>query len=894
MRQSVSLLVSALAMSLVGLSLGALRPRPAEAAGLPSVLAEWPTNKFAVKPATITPGEFEIIGGFDGNGRTNFGHIDWSSWTNTEASGSGAYWLTSPSGQPAREDAVSVGASAPSGGHFTRLTLHYTDRGVARTDTLALRRNAISWYWQQITQPTGPCVDQVSMGLLIAKGCLVAGSNGVYTVSGALRINGIDFKPSSGGTLTLDSKRRHLLAAGAGTVYVGAAAVSGWSSGLDLALDTLPLRLGAGGGIVQQKVGPRTRKFFGFPLSSELDVSFGPDATATLNATLDLSVLGDGVQASLTVQTSNEKGLVSARGSVGRGSKFGGSGQLCSATKPAPLGFDCVATSSGGQTLFRLKPSDGQVVRLLGKVPVEDLTLTYRSEGSEWDLEGTVSLGQLFPSHGSWPSLIIGAGVQTSPFAFNYIKGGFSDFDLPLPFPPATDLTKFALAVRIHPHFQLAGQVGLAVGKEIDHTRLLGIDGDFTLELPGDGFKLDVDGTVQLLDKLQLAHGYVKVETKAGGWNIGFGGNVGFSFGPASINGSVNGSIAPPHFQALGDVSANVFGQGVSGHGVLSDAGVGACGTFQVAWFSGEVGFKHFWNTGDTDFNGCDFGGLYTVGHAADVSGAPTSVTLRPGLAQAEIAAVGVSAAPMVTLVGPQGETFSTPPVTDRISQLSSGQGLAVAVTSSRTTYFIIKRPTAGSWRLVPASGSAPLARVELADPLRPYAVTSRVSGTGRQRRLTWRFPSQRGESVELEQTGGTDRSILTTTRPTGSTTFPIAAGPGGRRHVVALISIDGFLRQRVTVASFRAPKPSRPRVKRASYAIRPGRLIISWRPVRAASFYDITVRIRRGALRFELVGPRRSLVARVGSRAYVRAVTVTSVVDGITGPPVRAKRVRA
>lgn len=734
----------------------------------------------------------------------------------------------------------------------------------------------------------GPCTasSDITLGQVVARGCFGPVSGHRATASGPVRVNGIDFSPRGGGHVTVDTAARTLIVSGDGTIAVGGVTVSGWTGDTTFALDQLPLRIDSGAGTAL--IG--TRRFYGFALSSRLDVSFGPEQSSTLNGVLDLSALGDGVTASLKVTANNEKGLVSAQAMVGRGADFGSGGQLCKATAPPPLGFACAGpfTNSVGREHFQLVPSDGQVVRLLGVIPVENVTLTYMPDGHEWDLAGTVALAQMF-GHEGLPSLILGAGVRTDPVGFGFFQAGFADVQIPLPFPPETELTKLALSVRIQPHVQLTGAVGLEVGTEVSGRRPVGIDGDLALSFSDGGFKVDVHGTVNVLDQIQLGQGYVTVSTSGGAWNIAFGGNIGYSLGPASLDARVNGAIAPPHFQLTGDGSASVFGQGVSAHAVLSDAGIGACGTIHIAFYSGDVGFKYlFGQDGQPTFDGCDFSGLYTATGATSATVASgTPIRLPPRLAREEIAVTGATGSPQVTLNGPDGVALATPSAADRI--VSSPGGIALAATSARTTYFVLDHPPAGVWRVISTAGTPAITRIARADPIRPLRIRARVLGRGSVRRLVWRLTPQPGETVTFEQPSGR-RPIVTTGRAAGQIRFTVGPGPAGLRRIRAVVAIDGFPHQVVVAGRFRAPAPFAPRVRQVRAVVRRGGLTVGWGGVGRADLYDVTVRLNGTALRFTLPGRQHRLTVALPVRAHVRVVTVTPVAGGVRGRPALAR----
>jgi hypothetical protein len=93
-------------------------------------------SSFAVRPAQViyTGDGSGVLGGFTGKGPLrHFGQLRWSSWTNSQARGSGAVWLDDCTPNCAQGTfhpyAVQIRAFGAHSGHFTRLTLHYTYKG---------------------------------------------------------------------------------------------------------------------------------------------------------------------------------------------------------------------------------------------------------------------------------------------------------------------------------------------------------------------------------------------------------------------------------------------------------------------------------------------------------------------------------------------------------------------------------------------------------------------------------------------------------------------------------------------------------------------------------------------------------------------------------------------
>lgn len=131
-------------------------PAPATSqTGLPKLLgSSGRTDKLLVRPASIiyTGDGSGILGGFDGSGHSGrFGHLHWSSWTTSQALGSGAVWLDDCTpdcaGGTFHAVRVELRAFRPSGPVFTRLTLTYTYQGKHYVDRRTLARRGAFWVY---------------------------------------------------------------------------------------------------------------------------------------------------------------------------------------------------------------------------------------------------------------------------------------------------------------------------------------------------------------------------------------------------------------------------------------------------------------------------------------------------------------------------------------------------------------------------------------------------------------------------------------------------------------------------------------------------------------------------------------------------------------------------
>ena len=130
-----------------------LVPLPLAATPLPTLLANGPHGLYTwqVRPGHIvyTGDGSGVLGGFGGTGAGHPGRLQWTSWTRTQASGSGAVWLDDCTPDCAEgtfaPHKVEVKAFRPVNNHFTRLTLRYSLHGKHYIDRRGIRRIGGSW-----------------------------------------------------------------------------------------------------------------------------------------------------------------------------------------------------------------------------------------------------------------------------------------------------------------------------------------------------------------------------------------------------------------------------------------------------------------------------------------------------------------------------------------------------------------------------------------------------------------------------------------------------------------------------------------------------------------------------------------------------------------------------
>jgi hypothetical protein len=769
---------------------------------------------------------------------------------------------------------------------------------------------------------------ELTFGDVDAVGCFLKNKDGnTYRSTGDATVNGIGLSPAHGG-ITVNPGKKLITERGNGLLKIGGVLPLPWVGLLNWHLDG-EVELGKS---VNLPLG-------GFHVVGELKAQ-PVEGEMEITGSASMNVVGDPIEATVVMTTSNDEGIAAAEIGVGpadaeplepttlqfcdprdktqpegfkcvkeptsdfksytfrlvpKGGVPDSNAHLlpiCAMSDPAPVGYKCeeVTEANGKTKRAHLVPLDPGVVKLGGVIPVEALDFGLErhlnpdgSTGYTWSGSAEIALGDVFPGAGSDATLDLNATIETNPFRFD--KAGFALEDGEIPIGPMT-LTDASFELELHPDVMVSANAGVELGDGA-----VSYEGGFEFTRgENSGFTLNIDGKYAV--KTIELRGHVDLDFADGDAKVQLGGSFTRSWGPVSATLGIGGGMEfepQVHFQLTGDGSISAFGATVNAHGIVSDAGVGACGEVDVLVFSGQVGFKHFWN-GGTDFNGCDFSGLYTVGEAsASAAASDRVVTVPVGTRREEFAAVGASGPPAVTLTGPDGTTLSTPAVADHIQ--FAGGNLALGVSSSRTTYFVIEHPHAGRWRIAPEAGQPNPVRYELAKPMAPLGMRAIVSGRGHRRELLYKFRRQHGVSVQFFQTGG--RLIATSNGGNGMGGFAVAPGKAGKRFITAVVSINGFPTETLTVAHFHAGAPRGPAVSRATYRVRGHTLKASWRRARHVKDYEVDVTLHHGMLSYMF--PARAPGAKLAlpAGAKVRRLTITATGrSGVVGRHVRARRV--
>jgi len=137
---------------------------------------------------------------------------------------------------------------------------------------------------------------------------------------------------------------------------------------------------------------------------------------------------------------------------------------------------------------------------------------------------------------------------------------------------------------------------------------------------------------------------------------------------------------------------------------------------------------------------------------------------------------------------------------------------------------------------------------------------------------------------------------VGTTTKKKGQLKYTIADARGGRRTVLAMVQKEGLQTDQRKLGSYKAPGPIRPgKVRKLRVKRKGNKLIVGWRPARAAQRYSITVRGRHGTTLGRLAGRKARKVKFVRVRRDERLrVTAYALSKKLRRGPVVRRKVRA
>ena len=260
--------------------------------------------------------------------------------------------------------------------------------------------------------------------------------------------------------------------------------------------------------------------------------------------------------------------------------------------------------------------------------------------------------------------------------------------------------------------------------------------------------------------------------------------------------------------------------------------------------------------------------------------------TLPNGTQGQELRITSTSGTPVVTLIGPGGQRYTTPATPGRLEMVAGHFMSAIAPDPHQVLVFL-RSPPGGTWGIKLAGGSAPISEVEAAEDIPPASVKVRVRH-GHGTRWTVAYAVKHfvpGTKVLFAERGADSGHLLgTANRASGMLRFTPEEALGRARRLYAyLVNAEGAIVRELSVGRYTAPSAFRPGRSRKVRIVRQGNTAaVKWDPVEGARTYHIRVTGSDGRL--------ESFVSRAAGRGVVLTGVLpfesfTATVTAIGGP---------
>lgn len=492
----------------------------------------------------------------------------------------------------------------------------------------------------------------------------------------------------------------------------------------------------------------------------------------------------------------------------------------------------------------------------IGGFGVDNLDFKYARKDSTWDASGSVFFppgaslaARVLIQHGALQRLYVKAtppdpGIQSAPGVFiNYLD--------------------FTYDGRSGTGF--GGGIGVSAGGKVSvpwgdgQCSLVRVDGHFLLTF-ANPVSYRADGDVFLLC-VHLVHGYYEANSNG---HFGIGGDADFKIGndiefSARLDAALDADANSGHFQIDADLTACVkfwIGSGcVGAEAAVSDVGVGICADLGFTHAGGGVVFP---NKVELFADSCDIRGFRPLGRTAQSAAAPGSTGFRFGSGNPSglVAVSAVGGPPTFTLKGPGGRTIHAG-VAQRKKDF-----VVVPHAGDNTTYVFVRAPEAGAWSVVPDPG-VETTSVRVADGTTAPQVSAKIVGRGRSRTLKYKVAAEPGQRVSFELKGKGNAQPIGRARGTrGKLRFKLSAIASGKQQVIAHVTRGGVPREDIVVAGFTAHLVRLPAARRLTVRRSASQAKITWSKVTSAARYLVSFKLSDGN-RSNVVTTKRGLLLR-------------------------------
>jgi hypothetical protein len=561
------------------------------------------------------------------------------------------------------------------------------------------------------------------------------------------------------------------------------------------------------------------------------------------------------------------RGAVEIAGNVGLPKLLGG------------VTADLVLRSDNIASLHVRELKFGFALAKLGPLDVADASLGFDPDGGKWSGAAKFAIP---------PGMQLAAAIEFQDGTLTKLAGAFSPPAPGFPLDPfsVAYLTEIRAELAQNP-LSLAGGLTIGAGPLVSKTgsdRIVRVDGDLRVTLPDSApVTIRADGLGSVMG-IPLAKAYLQYVTDG---HISAGGSFSAELGPFKAEAGVEGWFYDRAFNIEGhaEVCAGIC---IGGRVVFSSKGFAGCAHALVA----DIGAGVTWGSNlwaglinplllirnlDLMPVGCDVGDYRAAAataraHAAQAPG-ERSVRFEEGLPSGMVGVVGRDGPPHVALVGPDGTRVQPEPN----APVNTAKAFAFQSLEKRLTWFAVKAPAAGVWKVVPAADSTPITEVRVADGLAAPKVTAKLTrGTGRKRVLTYKIAPIPGQTVAFAEQGkrGLGAQIGDVkARTKGTLTFTPTAGPGGPRTIIAQVAQKGIPRKTLIVARYVAPTPPRPAKPRLKVRRSGTKLIVSWPKDPESRRFAVNAQLSDG--RVLVLAPKAPKIT-IGGVAKATSATIT------------------
>jgi hypothetical protein len=699
-------------------------------------------------------------------------------------------------------------------------------------------------------------VEFAAVDIQLPEGCLlgVKGKPDVKVAEGTFKLNGLEIVPDPGSKILLNAREHKIDTVGKVSVELQAPDIPT----IVLYHDELHIALSAeatdakNDGSVSGCSGQKLAGFdggadlLGFPISGSIDVYLSQDS-ACIPVSLALPAVFGGIRGSAVLKANNADGLV----------------------------------------VDSLEIDIDQAY--VGPVLVEGVQITYKRQNDEW--KGKVDKVGIPPQPG-------GLALKGS-VTFRHGKFVEGSFDIKPPWPgiplgpwPA-DISHIGGAFGVDPLF-IEADVGIGILQVPPDGYVFTIDGQFritfkdplTFELHGQGSLYGFQ--LATVDFLLNTDGFVKLNAA-----------LSIHLGPLGLDAGVETFIDVPSGSFSAGAHARVCIVGfcpADGEFVISNKGIAACTHFDFPDPTPDMGVGYKWGAAiPKPFLGCDI----TEYKVALPPGAPPRVRAAQAGAQTFKVAKGTKVvdlaldgpegqAPKVALISPSGQRVE--PSTDlRVA----APAYAIYPTGAGSSIVGVVKPAAGTWQVVPLDGSAPITHIEQARDATPPQVAGSVGGKGRKRLLSYRASTGNGlKTTFFEQGAKAGRRLGVAKGKLGTIRFAPAAGPRGKRTIVAVVERNGIPRLRKAIATYVAPGPARAgRVKKLTLKRRGHTVLVAWHKATGAALYAVRIDLPDGRRVLRVTRSRKVTFHGAPRDGHVTVTVVARNRGGRAGRPAKARR---